>query len=164
MTYTTVFDLAQDGYTAWWAPAFGLILVTIGALLVFAPDLMRRLVPSGLQGTARRVSSWIFFVFASAWTAVVFIATFGEYKTGLSALRAGTASVVEGRVTDFVPKSSTGHAQEHFTVSGQRFSYSDNTLTSAFHNSASHGGPIREGLQVRITYFGNSILRVEIAK
>lgn len=164
MNYTTVFDMAQDGYTAWWAPAFGLIFAAVGALLVFAPDPMVRLLPSGLQGTARRIFNWLFFSFALFWTATAFIVTFGEYETGVAALRDDTASVVEGRVTNFVPMPYTGHAQEHFTVSGQRFSYSDYTMSSRFHNSASHGGPIREGLQVRITYLGQRILRLEIAE
>jgi len=58
----------------------------------------------------------------------------------------------------------TGHQDETFTVNGVRFSYSDFGVTCGFNNSASHGGPIREGLQVRIHYVGNAILRLEVAR
>jgi hypothetical protein len=58
----------------------------------------------------------------------------------------------------------TGHSEESFTVEGHRFSYSDYIVTSGFHNTASHGGPIREGLHVRVTYSGNLILRLEVAQ
>ena len=57
-----------------------------------------------------------------------------------------------------------GHSDESFVVGGRRFSYSDFVVTSGFHNAASHGGPIREGLYVRVTYLGNLILRLEIAQ
>lgn len=35
-------------------------------------------------------------------------------------------------------------------------------VTSAFNNTSSHGGPIREGLPVRVTYSRNAILKLEI--
>jgi hypothetical protein len=58
----------------------------------------------------------------------------------------------------------TGHSEESFVVDGKRFSYSDFIVTSGFHNAASHGGPIRAGLYVRVSYIGNVILRLEIAE
>ena len=51
---------------------------------------------------------------------------------------------------------------ESFAVGGHRFSYSDYVVTSGFHNTASHGGPIHDGLDVRVSYLGNLILRLEI--
>ena len=72
--------------------------------------------------------------------------------------------VVEGRVTEFVPMPYQGHANESFVVSGHRFSYSDYDLTKGFNWTQSHGGPIRENLQVRITYVDDSIVKLEIAK
>jgi hypothetical protein len=58
----------------------------------------------------------------------------------------------------------TGHAMESFCVQEQCFSYSDYVVTTGFHNTASHGGPIREGLNVRIEYIGNIILKLEVAR
>ncbi len=53
---------------------------------------------------------------------------------------------------------------ERFTVCGAAFSYSDYAVTAGFNNTSSHGGPIREGIWVRIAHLGNSIARVELAK
>jgi hypothetical protein len=44
------------------------------------------------------------------------------------------------------------------------FSYPDYTVTCGFNNTASRGGPIREGLQVRIHYVDQLILRLEVAR
>jgi hypothetical protein len=58
----------------------------------------------------------------------------------------------------------TGHSMESFVVRGVRFEYSDNVSTAGFNNTTSHGGPIREGLPVRVWYRGNEILRLDVAK
>ena len=91
------------------------------------------------------------------------MATYGEYRHLVAALQNGEAQVVEGIVTDFKPIPPQGHADERFTVAGHTFSYSDYVTTSAFHTTRSYGGPIRAGLRVRVTYVGNSIVRLEIA-
>ncbi|GAC1417844.1 MAG: hypothetical protein NVSMB69_18760 [Novosphingobium sp.] len=51
---------------------------------------------------------------------------------------------------------------EHFDVAGVTFSYSDYVITAGFNNSASHGGPIREALPVRICHRDGEILRLEV--
>jgi hypothetical protein len=164
MTFKIVFDAAHQGYAAGWFPAYGLIFVVIGALLVFAPQLMQRIMPAGLQSRSRRIFSWFFFIFALSWTLVTFFGTYGGYSNARNALDSGKYSVVEGPVTQFVPMPYTGHSEESFVVGGKRFSYSDFIVTSGFHNTASHGGPIRAGLYVRVSYVGNVILRLEIAE
>jgi hypothetical protein len=35
-------------------------------------------------------------------------------------------------------------------------------VVCGFNNTSSHGGPIREGLPVRVSYVGNTILKLEI--
>ena len=65
---------------------------------------------------------------------------------------------------DFVPMPYTGHASERFAVGGKTFSYSDYILTGCFNNAASHGGPIKAGLTVRVSYVGNCIVRLEVAQ
>ena len=82
-----------------------------------------------------------------------------------TAFRTGQYSLVEGIVTDFHPMPFEGHDDECFTVEAQRFCYSDyDEATSGFHNAASHGGPIRSGIHVRIAYLGPTILRLQIRK
>ena len=74
------------------------------------------------------------------------------------------AHFIEGTVSQFIPMPYTGHAMESFVVHGVRFAYSDYVITAGFNNTSSHGGPIREGLPVRIWYRGNEILRLDVAK
>jgi hypothetical protein len=53
---------------------------------------------------------------------------------------------------------------ESFTVNGHHYRYSDSVVTAGFNNTQPHGGPIREGMTVRITNFGGQIARLEIAR
>jgi hypothetical protein len=55
-----------------------------------------------------------------------------------------------------------GHQDECFSVQAQTFCYSDYEVTAGFNNATSHGGPIREGLPVRVSYIGNTIVRLEV--
>ena len=72
--------------------------------------------------------------------------------------------VVEGSVTSFRPMPAGGHALERFCVDGQCFEYSDWQLQRGFNTSVARGGPIREGLPVRITHVDGAILKLEIRR
>jgi len=85
------------------------------------------------------------------------------YRNAKDAYIHGRYSVIEGTVANFHPMPYSGHEEERFSVSGVDFSYSDYILVPCFNNTASHGGPIREGLRVRIAYSGNCILKLEVA-
>lgn len=159
--YVTVFDLAQIGYRTWKFSAYGLIGVAIGAVLVFFPKLAD-ILPWAFRGRTRRIFIWVFFLFAVVWTAVAFAGTLSQYLSLKHAYDDGRASVVEGEVHNFRPMPYSGHADESFEVNGVHFRYSDYNVTAGFNNTASHGGPVRDGLPVRITYLGNAILRLEI--
>lgn len=163
MAFETVFDIGQQGFAGWVA-AYGMLFVPVVALLVFRPFVKRRASQPAMPGGVRPLSSRVILGFAACWIVAAFIATLVPYRAAVAALRDGHYSVVEGPVTDFVPMPYTGHAMERFSVQGQPFSYSDFIVTPGFRNSASHGGPIREGLYVRIAYVGNTILRLEVAR
>lgn len=65
----------------------------------------------------------------------------------------GECQVVEGTVEKFDPMPPTGHKHESFQVKSYRFEYSDFDLTMpGFHNAHSRGGPICEGLHVKIWF------------
>lgn len=99
------------------------------------------------------------------WAGAVFIfcAVFSEGRRSLTWAKQGDYKVVEGTVTNFKPMPRSGHAEESFSVNGVTFFYSDYNLSHAgFHNAASHGGPIRQGLHVKISYHDDRILKVEI--
>ena len=76
----------------------------------------------------------------------------------------GEYEIVEGRVEQFVPMPYGGHSEESFVVNSQKFSYSDYDLTKGFNQTQSHGGPIREGLQVRIAHVNGKIVKLEIVR
>ena len=159
--YTTVFDVTQTGYRHWSFTAFGLIFVAVGLAL---PTLIRigifRKPPNWMQKWFPRV----FLGFAIFLTLTCFITTYTDYRRAVSAIRNNRAHVIEGIVTDFKPMPYTGHAMESFVVQGIRFEYSDHVITGGFNNTSSHGGPIREGLPVKIWYLGREILRLDIKR
>jgi hypothetical protein len=166
--FRTVFDASQ-GDGAWVPLAGGVMFVCAGALMVFRPALMRPWLPNWLhQGRARTFFSWVFLVFSLGWTVAAFADAHNRNRRISNALEGGRSQIVEGFVTNYVPMPESGHsptgpARESFTVGGASFSYTDFSLTGGFRNTASHGGPIREGLYVRVTYIGKMILRLEVA-
>jgi hypothetical protein len=158
MTIRTIFDVAQSGYSSWWLPAHGLIFVCVGVLFVFGPALVLKVMP--IRGPdlldflellhfwpirARTLFGWVFLSFAVLWTLLTFASTYGEYRTLIAALHDGRYAVVEGPVTGFVPMPHSGRSEESFGVGGQRLAYSEYVVTSGFHATSSHGGPIHEG-------------------
>ena len=162
MEYRVVFDVASAGYKSWSFPAFGLVFVVVGAGLVA----FRKNLPGwwGKHPTASNVFAFFFLGFAMLWTVVSFVATYYDYSSLSTAEQTNRVRVVEGIVTKFKPMPATGHAMERFCVSDKCFEYSDNVITAGFNNTSSHGGPIREGLPVRVSYVGNSITKLEVAR
>ncbi len=158
MTYTTVFDLGEVGYRAWWFPTFGLVFVVIGVLLAW---FRRRHPPAGGSTGLQMVVPLLLVGFSLLWTFGTFMQTYGEYWRLSRALRSGNVQVVEGRVSGFVPMPFEGHSSERFCVNGACFVYSDFVVTPGFNNTASHGGPIRLNLPVRVTYAHGVIVRLE---
>jgi len=152
--YRVVFDLSQKGFQ-WWFPAFGLIFAVIGGVLSWWGRRKR-------WPLSRRFVGYFMVGFACLWSGLAFTATFGEYLKVRSAYRQGQLSIVEGNVTNFRPMPYEGHQDECFSVQSETFCYSDYGVTAGFNNSASHGGPIREGLPIRVSYIGNTIVRLEV--
>jgi hypothetical protein len=92
------------------------------------------------------------------------VGTFFDYWELRQALKSGDFKVVEGMVVDFVPMPYSGHAKERFSVNGRLYEYSDFAVSAGFNNTQSQGGPIREGLIVRIADVRGKIARLEIAR
>jgi len=157
--YVTVFQIAPSS-TGWLFSAIGLVPILIGCALFWA----------------KKKFSWIrlkeihwflpafFCAFGFIWVVFVGPAIIRQDSKLVTAYRNSDYSLVEGVVTDFHPMPYEGHQDECFSVKEKRFCYSDYLITGGFHNSASHGGPIREGLPVRIAYSNGVILRLDIPK
>ncbi|SRR6266436_6128365 len=149
-----VFDLANKGLD-WSSLITGLIIFAFGLVAIW----MEKLRVGSI--VIKRIG---YVMCAVGLLVVVFL--FGDSYVGkaegVKALRSRNYSTAEGRVHDFHPMPYEGHAEESFTVAGHRFSYSDYVETHCFNNTSSHGGPMREGLLVRISYSDNCILRIEV--
>jgi hypothetical protein len=155
MQYQAVYDIQQVIYPAWWLTAVGIVIISIGALIFSAKrrssDLTEKLLPIG------------FMFFGLLWLAGGAFNYFEVLKVR-AAVKAGNYEVVEGIVRDFVPMPYSGGGKESFSVNGRWFSYSDFHLGIGFNQSKSHGGPIREGLKVKVSFIGESIVKLEIAQ
>jgi hypothetical protein len=164
--FVKVFDVLDSGFKDWRFSAFGLIFVAIGAFIFFAPRFIKATGISFMDFKSR--TEWLFryffLGFAILWTVSAFLGTFTSYLRQKALVRDNKCKVVEGPVENFVPMPVTGHSDESFSVAGVRFKYSDYSVTDAFNNTASHGGPIDQNSYVRICYDpkGNEILRLEI--
>jgi hypothetical protein len=109
----------------------------------------------GLGSAALAAGALIFGATAAA--ALEQSAAFGLQQQ----LDQGRARVVAGKVEDHL---NANFAYECFSVEGQRFCYSDGPTSVGFHQTSQNGGPIRDGLEVRVTFIGNTIVRLEVAE
>jgi len=158
--FIVAFSVLDSGYKAWFFPAFGLV----GCIFAFVVCL---LISKGRPNeTSESKGCFIAFMVGlfALWTVGAFAFTFADYLKARETLTSGNAAYVEGVVQNFVPMPVQGHATESFTVNGVPFNYSDYIVTAGFNNTSTHGGPIRQGLFVRIWYTGNEILKLEIRK
>jgi hypothetical protein len=159
MDYKVVFDVTQMGYKSWSPPLLGLILLVVGTLLVR----YRNRLPVQASSDFVRRFFFIMLGLASLLLLAAFGGTFWEYRSLCSAVRQGRVSVVEGEVSQFRPESHTVKAPERFCVRDTCFEYSEYGMTPGFNHTSSRGGPIREGLRVRVTHVRGTIVRLEVA-
>lgn len=108
--------------------------------------------------------AFIYFGGALLLTIAAFAGSYYQYSSLVTAERAGQVSVVEGLVTNFKPAPERSHSRERFCVASKCFEYSHNTPMGGFIDIKSQGGPIiKDGLQVRVAFVDNTIVRLEVA-
>jgi hypothetical protein len=119
--FHTVFDASQHGPDLSFA-GFGLIFVVIGVgLFAVRPDpRFAHMWRGGRPG----IFPALFLGFAILWTTLSTVWTLVDWQSTQTAIKNG-APVVEGAVGNFHPMPVTGHDEEHFTVQGVYFAYSD---------------------------------------
>jgi hypothetical protein len=161
MGYRVVFDVSTAGYKAWNFALVGLVFSLAGLGVVALRDKLGGWWTA--HPTASKVFAFSFLGFALLWTTVSFVTTYSDYHTLLSAERTNRLHIVEGVVSNFNPMPATGHTMERFCVGSDCFTYSDFVVTAGFNNTTSHGGPIRNGLAVRVSHLGNQIAKLEVA-
>ena len=110
----------------------------------------------------RVVVPFLICVFGCVWIGAGIINR-SAFESLRAADRDGSAEIVEGIVEQYV-LTSEGHPKETFVVSNRYFAYSDYDSSPGFHQTQARGGPISEGLRVRITHFDSNIIRLEVAR
>lgn len=162
MNYQIAYDIEQVWYPGWWLFASGILIFSVGlATIVFADSKAFSWMVDRLPKQGMLMSIFI-CVFGSLLIGAGII-NYSNFANLRQAARDGSVEIAEGKVEQFVPMPYEGHAQETFVVNGQYFALSDYDLTKGFNKTQSHGGPLKEGLQVRITHVDGSIVKLEIA-
>jgi hypothetical protein len=154
MSYVTIFQITQKAYP-WWDPASPLIVVLVGLIFVW----IGRKWPSQ---EGMHVAGYLMIVFPLMIAVFGFGSTLPEYRKCVKAYRAGAYSVVDGQVENFQPVRYLGPQKECFTVRDKRFCYSNGDIQPGFNQFAIRGGPIREGMPVRIAFYDGQILRLQV--
>jgi hypothetical protein len=152
--YQTVFTVLQKS-PPWWLSA--VVPTAVAAFTVLA-------IVAFVKYKKRRVAVVIAYVAMLFMAMILSPAGVSDmYARARDSYVKGDYSIAEGTVVNFHPMPYSGHQNETFSVKDVEFSYSDYVIVPCFNSTASHGGPIREGLRVRIAYSGNCILKLEIA-
>jgi len=80
----------------------------------------------------------------------------------------GSYHTIKGVVKNYKTFSTQRRVGERFEVGGVRFGYIDSFQWKCFHNAAANGGPIHEGVPVRISYATRNltpcIVKLEVAR
>lgn len=164
-TYQVVYDVNEAGID-WWFPGAGLIFVLIGAAVWRFRHQLGWAWRLGASVAGRSAFAALFLGFSLVWTCLASVAVVVPQQNARRVLTNGEASVVEGPVRNFHPMPAGGHDTERFTVGAVHFAYSEYLIAPGFRQTSAHGGPVREGLPVRIHYSGAperaSILKLEI--
>lgn len=160
MEYDVVYELSSSGLGNLSFAAAGIPFIVLGALLIK----FRNRLGKNRSHWSKTVFPWLFFFFAVVWTLSVGVGIGTQQASLRSDYEEGNFQVVEGVVENFHPMPEAGHEMESFSVNGVRFEYSDYVVTPGFNNTVSHGGPISAGLPVRVTYIGETIVKLEVVK
>lgn len=162
-SYHVVFDAASQDYVAW-KNALPLAGFSVVSMLLWALLSGRRIREETQKIRVYRNLCKVVAVFGAVGTSVIIGFTWCNFIELRSALKNGAFDEVEGVVNDFVPEGMDGHPMEKFRVGAVSFRYSSSDISSAFHQTRAQGGPIREGLHVRIATVNGAIARLEIER
>jgi hypothetical protein len=160
MRYFVAFDAANLP-TDWTPVLIGLAATTLGAFIAYKPQIPAAV---GLKNFQTSVTiRWALLFFGIVWTCLAAVIVPEQAQAARNLARATQCTIIEGPVQNFHPMPYNGHDEESFTVTGVEFHYSDFILDGSFNNTASHGGPIRANLPVRICQAQGRIMKLEIA-
>jgi hypothetical protein len=160
--YQVVYDVALQDACIW--PNL-LVWVGLGALMVLALIALNKVseAPAASSYIERNKLQTFVILFAALLFVVIGYALNNQARRVLAdAERSGAATSVDGVVTNFVPWPNAPHKMERFCVADSCFEYSDFVSTGGFNQTSAKGGPIRDGLHVRLLHVGGLIVRLEV--
>jgi hypothetical protein len=139
-----------------WVLLPGLVLCGLCASLL---ALRWRRAP-GQGATRRGLGLLTVFLFLGAvwWT----LGGLGAWRMGVGRLRDGTADFVEGTLE--APVHGPGGSSLGFVVRGRRFCRAWDAFAPALHAARWPSVPLAEGQRVRLWFFGEDVLRLEVAE
>ncbi|MEA2641855.1 MAG: hypothetical protein QOF51_3249, partial [Chloroflexota bacterium] len=149
---------AQEPYD-WSLVAFGVIFTLLA--LIGSDSALQR----GIETTpVTRIAAVLTIGIAVLWTTTVLLGTLIPYAIAHGTCALGQCVVVQGPVEQFreLPAQGPTQKSESFVVSGVRFEYSEYQMQPGFRHMASLGGPIHQGLPVRIAHANGQILRLAV--
>ncbi len=152
---TTVYDISVSGFDGWEFLVVGGFVVLLSIL-----DYKFPFIPYTSPPFAQRAMRWfvllivlLVFVLGAANLAY-------SYATTMSAVREGRIKAVEGVVSRF--RAATFN--DKFCVNETCFMYPASYTSVGFRHLSARGGPIHDGLSVKVSYVGGAITRLEILK
>jgi len=102
-------------------------------------------------------------IIGTFWTIFMGMLFFQSAKV-VNDFRSGQAQTLEGVITNFTPMPTQGHATESFTLNGEQFAYSNLEFHGpCFDRTVTVGGPMKNGLHVKLSRVGKCIVKLEIA-
>jgi hypothetical protein len=110
-----------------------------------------------LKGKMFLLISAVGFVFSL----VLLLGHYSEYYGAKRALQTGDYQVIEGTVKNFVAMPPSGHSTESFDIDKTSFRYGSGRGSIVFNSEWNHGY-IHNGVQARIAYKDEDILRIEV--
>jgi hypothetical protein len=159
-SYVVLYDVGRQGYQTWRDASLPALVTIVALLLGFIARKTVRDSPEPRWRAYSRVARLVAFL-GLVGTFASLIYTWHEFHQYSGALNSGKYRNTTGIVTSFVPERSDGHPRESFQLDNVRFEYSSSDVTSAFHRTVGTGGPLREGLSVRIADVDGRIVRLE---
>ncbi len=156
--YRLVYDIG-DAWPDWWIAAMGLVFLVVGALLFRGRHAPRGgWGPLWQQPWTRALFAVSMMAFSLLWTGLAAYGVFGSHWAGQRILRAGEATVLEGRVDVLVDRKTT-----RLEVNGVEFTYAFSNVTAGYRPAVER---LHLGERVRIHYADvrghRAILRLEV--
>ncbi len=160
MRYSVVYDIATEPL---FTPSFlwaGLLFVALS--FIYLAGTRKVILNSRKENTNKlKKSHALLCLFFSV---VFLISSIASDVARRNTLLSSSPEIVEGVVSKFVHGGLSGHSPERFCVENKCFSYSASLHTGGFNTPSVFGGAIHEGVEARIFYIENTIIKIELKK